>query len=148
MTNDLFRLFLANAVNSAKRMKDLRKSQLRIAYTILYHCELRINEIRHLTEKDIETAINAARFNVIHHKTKKTHIHVLSKKAIQGLRDCKLDMLVVFEKYNHKYFIDMRNKDLKSRLFKILQISLDIQILDLLCNIAGMLYLKLKFKTY
>lgn len=57
---NLFPLFLTNAGNQAQRMKDLRRAQLRIDDTILYHCGLRINEIRHLTQQDIETAINAA----------------------------------------------------------------------------------------
>jgi hypothetical protein len=29
-------------------MKDFKRAQLRITYTILYNCGLRINEIRHL----------------------------------------------------------------------------------------------------
>lgn len=122
---DLFPLFLINAGNYAQKLQDLRKSQLRIAYTILYHTGLRINEIRQLTEKDLKTAINAAQFNIIHYKTKKAYIHVLSKKGIEDLQNCESDMFIIFEKYKYKYlfgknkplnrdyFIDMVNKDLE-----------------------------------
>jgi len=127
---NLFPLFLTNVGNQAQRMKDLRRAQLRIAYTILYHCGLQINEIRNLTQQDIETAIKAAQFNIIHHKTRQAHVHILSKKAIQDLRDCKLDFSVIFEKYKYKflfgkhkpiypkYLIDLINKDLKGTCLK------------------------------
>jgi integrase/transposase InsO family protein len=121
---NLFPIFLVNAGNSSQRRQDLRKAQLRITYTILYYCGLRINEIRHLNKKDLETAIAAAQFNLVHHKTKQAHIHVLSKKAVQDLQALKLEYLIVFEKYQYKYLfgkhkpitdknlIKMVNKDL------------------------------------
>ncbi len=57
---NLFPIFVTNAGNSAQRKKDLRRAQLRITYTILYHCGLRINEIRHLTQQDLIKATDAA----------------------------------------------------------------------------------------
>jgi integrase len=104
-----------------------------MTYTILFYTGLRINEIRHLTQKDLENAINAAQFSVIHHKTKQAHIHVLSKKAIKDLQDLKLEFYTVFDKHQYKYLygkqkpmtdknlIKMVNKDLKStcQKFKI-----------------------------
>ena len=55
---DLFPFFFMNAGTTFRYQKDLKQAQLRIAYTILYHVGLRINEIRKLTEKDIRDAIN------------------------------------------------------------------------------------------
>ena len=122
---DLFPLFLLNAGNSVQRRRDLKRAQLRITYTILYHCGLRINEIRHLNQKDLETAIAASQFNLVHHKTKQAHIHVLSKKAVQDLQSLNLEFLVVFEQNKFQYLfgkerpitgknlIRMVNKDLK-----------------------------------
>lgn len=55
---------------SKKKNFILVRAQLRITYTILFHCGLRIKEIRHLNEKDLENAIDAAQFNLVHHKTK------------------------------------------------------------------------------
>ena len=88
----LFPLFLLNAGSSYKRQKELRTAQLRITYTILYHTGLRINEIRHLTLEDIHKAVDAAQFSLVHHKTKKAHIHVLSKQAIQDLQSLKTEL--------------------------------------------------------
>lgn len=101
------------------------RAQLRITYTILYHCGLRINEIRHLNQKDFQLAIEAAQFNLVHDKTKKAHIHILSKKAVQDLQNLKFEFLIIFEKYQYQYLfvqtkpitgknvIKMVNKDLK-----------------------------------
>lgn len=50
---NLFPLFFTNAGSEANRRKDLKQSQLRIAYTLLYHTGLRINEIREITEKNV-----------------------------------------------------------------------------------------------
>jgi integrase len=122
---NLFPIFLVNAGNSSQRKKDLRRSQLRITYTILYHCGLRINEIRHLTHQDLIKAMDAAQFNLIHHKTKQAHIHVLPKKAVQDLKNLKAEFSIVFEKYKYQYLygkkkpitdknlIRMVNQDLK-----------------------------------
>ena len=122
---NLFPIFLQNAGSSSQRRKDLRRAQLRITYTILYHCGLRINEIRNLTRQDIIKAIDAAQFNLVHHKTKKSHIHVLSKQAIQDLKNLKIEFYIIFEKYkfqylygnkkpiNNKTFIQVVNQDLK-----------------------------------
>ena len=60
VTNNLLPIFLTNAGNSCQRKKELIRAQLRITYTILYHCGLRINEIRHLNQEDLQTAIEAA----------------------------------------------------------------------------------------
>ena len=108
-----------------KRQKELRTAQLRITYTILYHLGLRINEIRHLNQKDIETAISASQFNLVHHKTKKAHIHVLSKQGVKDLQKLETELKIVFETYQFNYLfgkdkpivgknlIRLVNKDLK-----------------------------------
>ena len=123
--SNLLNIFLANAGNSCQRKKDLGRAQLRVVYMILYHCGLRINEIRHLSEKDLQIAIEAAQFNLVHHKTKRAHIHILSKKAVQDLQNLKFEFYIIFEKYQYKYLfgknkpitdknlIKMVNKDLK-----------------------------------
>ena len=123
--SNLFPIFMANAGSVFQRQKDLKQAQIRIVYTILYYCGVRINEIRHLTKEDIQKAIASSQFSLIHHKTKQTHIHVISKKAVQDLRKLSIEFSIVFEKYNYKYLfgklkpinhknvIKMVNKDLK-----------------------------------
>lgn len=81
---NLFPVFLLNAGSSYKRQKDLRTAQLRITYTILYHTGLRINEIRHLSNEDIEKAINAAQFNIIHHISKLNYKLYLKSTSLSG----------------------------------------------------------------
>jgi len=117
--SNLLAIFLANAGSSCQRKKDLVRAQLRIAYTILYHCGLRINEIRHLDEKDLQIGIEAAQFNLVHHKTKKAHIHILCKKAVQDLQNLKFEFLIIFEKYQYKYLFGKNKPMTDKNLIKI-----------------------------
>lgn len=59
---DLFPIFLANAGNKTVRRKNLKQSQLRLVYTLLYFTGLRINALRLITEKQILDAISSAQF--------------------------------------------------------------------------------------
>jgi integrase len=49
----IFKILLFNAGSNALYQKKIRKSQLRITYTLLYHLGLRLNEIRTLEIQDI-----------------------------------------------------------------------------------------------
>ena len=122
---DLFPLFFTNAGSQSTYQKDLRRSQLRIAYTLLYYTGLRINEIRHITQKEIFDGIKASQLTIIHFKTKTSHIHVLSQTAVQNLKELKPEFEIVFNKYNYQYLfgknqpihpktmVSIINKDLK-----------------------------------
>jgi integrase len=123
--NNLFPIFMLNAGDTFQRQKDLKRAQIRVAYTILYYCGVRLNEIRQLTKEDIQKAIAASQFSLIHYKTNEAHIHVLSKKAVHDLRKFTHEFSIIFDKYNYKYLfgksqpinekniIKMINKDLK-----------------------------------
>ena len=126
MDSTLFPIFLCTAGCAVTYKKELRRSQLRICYTILFHVGLRLNEIRNLTLKDILDAIQTAQFNLIHYKTNQAHIHVLSHQALEDLKSLEDDYTTVFNKYNCKYLFGMNkpmhekslirlvNKDLKN----------------------------------
>ena len=83
---NLFLLFFTNAGSRIIRQKNLKQAQLRIAYTLLYQTRLRLNEIRNITEKQITDAIMSSQINVIHHKTKQSYTHVLSKLGLGKLK--------------------------------------------------------------
>jgi integrase/recombinase XerD len=100
---NLFPLFFTNAGTQATRQKDLKQAQLRLAYTLLYHTGLRINEIRNIKEESIINAIAASQISVIHYKTKQPHIHVLSKTAVAKLKQLKPECAVIFNKYKCQY---------------------------------------------
>ncbi len=102
INNGLYPIFLTNAGNTFQRRKDLKRSQLRITYTIIYNCGLRINEIRHLTHEDLKRAILASQLSLIHHKTNQAHVHVLSKKAVQDLINLEVGFSCVFDKYYYQ----------------------------------------------
>ena len=96
---DIFSIFLANAGNRTVRRKDLKRSQLQIAYTLLYYTGLRINEIHTITEKQIIDAILSAQFNAIHYKNGKAQFHVLSKTALKLLKQLPMERIIIFQKY-------------------------------------------------
>lgn len=123
---NLFPIFFANAGSWAIRRKDLKQAQLRVAYTLLYHTGLRVNEIREFTHEQIINSIKSSQVSVIHHKTKQAHIHVLSQSGVMKLRELKLECEIIFNKYDFKYLfgkkkpmhklsvIRLINKDLRT----------------------------------
>jgi integrase len=100
---NLYPQFMANAGNVFQRQHELKRAQLRVAYTILYYAGFRLNEIRNLTQKDIQKAIASSQFSIIQHKTNKAHIHVLPRKALEDLKKLNLEYEVIFEKYKYKF---------------------------------------------
>ncbi len=101
---NLYPRFMANAGNVFKRQHELKRAQLRVAYTILYYAGFRLNEIRNLTQKDIQKTIASSQFNIIQHKTNKAHIQVLPRKALEDLKKLNLEYEVIFEKYKYDIF--------------------------------------------
>ena len=95
---DLFNVFFVAAGSSSKYKTDLRCAQLKIAYTILFHTGLRVNEIRLFQEKDIHDAIKTSQFSIVHFKQKESHIHVISDIAVQEFKKLKNQLSVIFVK--------------------------------------------------
>ena len=108
MDSKLLPIFTINAGINLIYQKNLKQAKLRIAYIILYHTGLRINEIRKLTETDINrnNAVKSSHFNIIHFKTKQSHIHVLSSSPVKNIKKRNLDCQVVFSKYKYKYLFE------------------------------------------
>lgn len=100
---NLFPLFFSNAGSQATRQKDLKQSQLRVAYTLFYDTGLRINKIPEITQKQILDAIASSQFSAIYHKTKQARIHVLSKNGIKKLKQLRLEYTIILNKYGYKY---------------------------------------------
>lgn len=123
---ELFPIFLESAGSHCKRQKELRRAQLRICYTILYHIGLRVNELREIQYQEIEEVIRISQITTIQHKTKQSNIHVLSKQAVYDLKTRKEDFNIVFKKNAYQYLfgkkepmhkkaiIRLINKDLKN----------------------------------
>jgi integrase len=132
---NLFPKFFTNAGSQAKRQTDLRQAQLRIAYTLLYHTGLRVNEIREITEEQISNAIASSQFNAIHSKTKEAHIHVLSDIAVAKLKKLKPEYLIVFQKYKFQYLFGKEKPIHEKRLISIIN-----QDLKHTCKVANIPY--------
>jgi integrase/recombinase XerD len=132
---DLFPIFLANAGNKAVRQKDLKQSQLRLAYALLYFTGLRINEIRVITEKQILDAISSAQFNAIHYKNRQAHSHVLSKTALKSLKQLALERTIIFQKYGYKYLFGKHKPIHQKSLIRLMNGDLNNT-----CNICDIPY--------
>lgn len=100
---NLYPIFMLNADSQAVRGKDLKRSQLRVACTLLYYTGLRLNEIRKITQQQIVDAIASSQLSAIHSKNNRAHIHVLSKNGVKKLKELNLDYETIFPKYNYKY---------------------------------------------
>jgi transposase InsO family protein len=134
MDNTLFPIFLGTAGVSATYQKELRRAQLRICYTILFHVGLRINEIRNLKLQDIKDAIQISQFNLIHFKTNQAHIHILSVQAVKDLKKLENEYHTVFKKYNYEYLFGKQKPIHKKSLIRI--INKDLKHTCKLNNIA------------
>jgi integrase len=117
---NVYPIFLRHAGSSAKYKQDLKRSQLRINYTILYYVGLRINEIRKLTYKDIQNAIQARQFNIIHSKTDQSHIHILSPRGVEDLQNLSLEFQIVFEQYDYNYLFGNKRPMHKKSLIRMI----------------------------
>jgi len=133
VSSNLFPIFMANSGNSYTYQKDLKRAQLRIGYTVLYYVGLRINEIRHLTEKNLLDAIAASQFNIIHHKTRQPHIHVLSKRGVEALKNLKNEFTVVFQKYKYKLLFGKNTPIHKKTLIQVM--NRDLKYTCEVCNL-------------
>ena len=136
---ELFPIFLEFAGRSMERRVELRRSQLRICYTILYYVGLRVNETKHLTHQDIKDALITSQLTVVHHKTKQSHIHTLSKRALRDLRNIDQDIKIVFEKYKHKYLFGRVNTMHSKALIRLINNDLKntCQLNDIRYNIKS-----------
>jgi len=136
---NLFPIFFTNPRSQAIRQKDLKQSQLRVAYTLLYYTGLRINEIREITQKQILDAIAASQLSAIHHKTKQAHIHVLSKNGVKKLKQLSPEYTIIFSKYGYKYLFGktkpMHQKALTRRINEDLRHT--CQVCDIPYNIKS-----------
>lgn len=72
-----------------------------------------MNEVRQLTEKDSFDAIVGSQFNIIHHKTRQSHIHVLSKHGIRALKNLNLKLMIGFQKYKYEFLFGKKNLFIK-----------------------------------
>lgn len=111
---ELFPIFLNNAGMSIERQRELKRSQLRVCYTILYYTGLRVNEISSITYQDIQDVFITSQLTVIHHKNKQSHIHTLSKRALRDLEYIRFDIETIFEKYKYKYLLG-KNKPMHNK---------------------------------
>lgn len=116
---DLFHLFLENAGNFSKQKKDLRRLQLQIAYTILYFFQLQIHQIRYLTEKDLEIAVNKGQLHLLDPKTKQKHIYLLSIKIVNQLKIFTPQWKIIFERYKYKYLFGKEKPITDKNLIKV-----------------------------
>ena len=122
--NKLFPIFIGAAGSLVKYNKELRRSQLRICYSILFHVGLRINELREIKFKDISDAIETSQLSVIHYKTNQPHIHILSQKAVEDLKNLKDDYTIVFNKYNCEYLFGKTKPMHKKSLIRLVNADL------------------------
>lgn len=123
--HNLFPIFFINAGSQCKRQPDLKQAQLMVAYTLLYHTGLRVNEIRSVTEEQISKVIKTSQISVIHHKTKQPYIHVLSKQAVLNLKRLQPEINIIFNKYKFNYLFDKQKLTHKKAVIRFINRDLE-----------------------
>lgn len=123
---NLFPIFFNNAGSTSKRQSDLRQAQLRVAYTLLYHTGLRLNELRTITQEQINNAIKSSQLSIIQHKTKQAHIHIISENGVSQLKNLNLEYEIIFNKYQSKYLFGKRKPMHKKSLIRIINEDLAV----------------------
>jgi putative transposase len=125
MTHPLFSAFYLIAADTRVRRKDIAKTQVRLAYTILFYTGMRINEARHLTVEDIEDAITTKALHIILHKVQKAHKYFLTDEAVQLLKDLIPD-LHKMQRAGYKYIFGKNKPQADKRL--IIMINKELAI--------------------
>jgi integrase len=73
ITEETFQFLVYNADSTASYQKKIRQAQLGIAYRLLYHLGLRLNELRPCKLEDIQAAIKQSELRVILFKKNRSH---------------------------------------------------------------------------
>nr|UXN44469.1 hypothetical protein [Navicula tsukamotoi] len=122
---NLFQIFLENAGACFKRQPDLRRSQLQIIYTILYHCGISINKIRYLNQETLKDAIYSGDLTLLNDGTKKRAIYRLSNNVRKDLKKLESQNRDIFTKYKLKYLFGKEKPITDKNLIKMVNRDLE-----------------------
>ena len=122
---DLFHKFLLNAGSLAKYQKAIKRSQLRIGYTVLFYTGIRINELNGCPLEDIRESLISRELPIKVTKTNEYMKYYFTDMAIEDLKSLEADFcrLEGFKYLFHKskipslkHVIRMVNGDLRATL--------------------------------
>lgn len=74
--------------------------------------------------EDIQRAIDARQFNIIHFKTKQAHIHILRTQAVKDLKKLNEEYNIIFDKYQYKYLFGKEKPMHEKWLIRIINADL------------------------
>ena len=124
--NNLFSLLLNNAGNFSERKKEIRQSQLRIAYIILYYCSMQISEIGYFTKKHIELIISNNSFGRLGEGIQSVRQcprlidHCAPNFVDEIIKKLKIDFQVVFEDYEYQFLFGKDRPITNKNLIRII----------------------------
>ncbi len=98
---DFFMLGAGESIK--KKLKSVRTAQLRILYTLLYLCGLRLHEVKKLTKEDLFLAIQTAEFNIFHPKTTLSRKYVLPESGKKILEQLLPEIELIFDEYGFQF---------------------------------------------
>jgi len=98
---DFFMLRAGESIK--KKLKSVRTAQLRILYTLLYLCGLRLHEVKKLTKKDLLLAIQTAEFNIFHPPKNTCQKYVLPENGKKILEQLLPEIELIFDEYGFQF---------------------------------------------
>lgn len=114
--------------------KKIRRSQLRIASTLLYHLGLRLNELQKLTLEDIQQAFERSELRVTLYKTNRAHNFILPVYAKKDLQKIRLDLEYLQHQCDFRYLFGKRKFPHRKPLLRI--VNNDLENTCRLCGIT------------
>ncbi|KAL6766029.1 hypothetical protein ACKKBG_M90135 (mitochondrion) [Auxenochlorella protothecoides x Auxenochlorella symbiontica] len=96
--NDVY--FYLMSLQREFKEKNLQYSRFRVAVTLLWAAGLRVNEIRNITQDDIDSIIHHKSLQVYQPKTNKYRLILFTKQSCDQFRALENECTIVFNKYS------------------------------------------------
>lgn len=114
-----FHLLMCNAGSKASYQKRIRESQLKIAYTLLFHLGLRLNEIRTIKLKTILEAMRTSELKVTLFKTNRSHNYKFSESLVEDLKALQFELDFLGGKQDFEYLFGKKSPPHSKTLLRI-----------------------------
>jgi integrase len=124
ISRGIFEIFLFNAGSNSMYQKEIKTSQLKIAYTLLYHLGLRLNELRFVSLDNIFQSMKGSQFRITLYKTNKSHNYTFSSGAQKDLERVKKELHFLSKTHGFKFIFGKKSPMHSKALLRLVNLDL------------------------